>query len=83
VTILAHEWGHLVQGNLGLLKGQYYTVQTELQADCFAGAWAAHAGEEGLLEEGDLEEGANALFRALWGCSVWCSRTLRKRLSRS
>jgi hypothetical protein len=64
VTILAHEWGHLVQGNLGLLGGQFYTIQTELQADCFAGAWAASAGERNLLDEGDLEEGATSLFRA-------------------
>jgi predicted metalloprotease len=66
VTILAHEWGHLVEGNLGLLKGQYLTIQTELAADCFAGAWSAHAGEHmgGSLEEGDLDEGATALFKA-------------------
>ena len=64
VTILAHEWGHLVQGNLGLLQGQFLTIQTELQADCFAGAWAASAGEKGYLEEGDLDEGASSLFKA-------------------
>ena len=64
VVILAHEWGHLVQGNLGLLDGEQFTIQTELQADCFAGAWSAYAGELELLEEGDLDEGANALFKA-------------------
>jgi predicted metalloprotease len=64
VTIIAHEWGHLVQANLGLLETAQYTIQLELQADCFAGAWAASAGEADLLEEGDLEEGATALFRA-------------------
>ncbi|MEO6458355.1 MAG: neutral zinc metallopeptidase [Chloroflexia bacterium] len=64
VTILAHEWGHLVQGNLDLLNSGLYSVQLELQADCFAGAWANYAGELEILEEGDLDEGATALFKA-------------------
>jgi|GEM_PF-5305517 len=64
VTILAHEWGHLVQGNLGILDAGGFTIDIELQADCFAGAWAADAGEQDLLDEGDLDEGAIALFRA-------------------
>ncbi|HKP52611.1 MAG TPA: neutral zinc metallopeptidase [Chloroflexia bacterium] len=64
VTILAHEWGHLVQNNLGIDRRATHTIELELQADCFAGAWAAHAGDEGLLEEGDLDEGANSLFKA-------------------
>ncbi len=64
VTILAHEWGHLVQGNLDLLNSGLYSIQLELQADCFAGAWANYAGELQVLEEGDLDEGATALFRA-------------------
>src|SRR5688572_18762657 len=64
VTILAHEWGHLVQGNLDLLNSGLYTIQLELQADCFAGAWGNYAGEIGVLEEGDVNEGATALFKA-------------------
>ena len=64
VTILAHEWGHLVQGNLDLLSSGLYTIQLELQADCFAGAWAAYAGEIEVLDPGDLEEGATALYKA-------------------
>ena len=35
--VLAHEWGHHVQRVLGLFNGAYFTIQTELQADCFAG----------------------------------------------
>jgi uncharacterized protein len=64
VTILAHEWGHLVQGNLDLLNSGLYSIQLELQADCFAGAWANYAGEIKVLDEGDLDEGATALYRA-------------------
>ena len=62
VTIIAHEWGHLIQGLLGRLEGQHFTIDTELQADCYAGVWARHADDEGYLDEGDLEEGANSLF---------------------
>jgi uncharacterized protein len=62
VTILAHEWGHLVQRELGLSKR--LTIQNELQADCFAGAYTKHAAEVGYLEEGDLEEGGVNLLLA-------------------
>lgn len=41
--VLAHEFGHAVQMRNNDLGGAYPTVLTEQQADCFAGAWAAHA----------------------------------------
>jgi predicted metalloprotease len=63
VLIIAHEWGHLVQGLLGILDStELLTIQTELQADCLAGVWSADADQRGLLEEGDLQEGINTLF---------------------
>lgn len=34
--VLAHEWGHAVQGRAGFPRA---SVVAELQADCFAGAW--------------------------------------------
>lgn len=51
--VIAHEWGHHVQNVLGILDraqdGQTgpasNAVRVELQADCFAGAWAADASE--------------------------------------
>ena len=63
VLIIAHEWGHLVQSLLGILGDEeLLTIQTELQADCLAGAWAADADARGLLEQGDFDEGIIALF---------------------
>jgi predicted metalloprotease len=64
VVIMAHEWGHLVQRELGLLSDSYFSVEIELQADCFAGVWSAHASDSGALAEGNLDEGAAALFSA-------------------
>lgn len=51
--VVAHEYGHHVQNLLGIMEkypnnGTGPTsngVRTELQADCFAGAWVAHAAD--------------------------------------
>jgi uncharacterized protein len=37
-----------------------WSVALELQADCYAGVWAASADARGIMERGDLEEGLNA-----------------------
>jgi predicted metalloprotease len=71
--VIAHEIGHHVQAQRGVLDppggvraagadgGQ---VRIELQADCYAGVWAARAGAasngEVALEPGDIEEGMAA-----------------------
>jgi uncharacterized protein len=64
VTVLAHEWGHSVQKDVGVLGGQkaFYSIQIELQADCYSGAFAKHIFELGYLEEGDLKEGGSTLL---------------------
>ncbi|NDJ75115.1 MAG: hypothetical protein GYB65_02560 [Chloroflexi bacterium] len=70
--IIAHEWGHAVQANLGILQNidyinatSTYPVNLEIQADCLAGAYAAYASYcEGYvcLDPGDLEEGAEQMW---------------------
>jgi predicted metalloprotease len=61
--VIAHEVGHHVQNLLGISDGvssREDGIKLELQADCFAGVWGHRAEADGLLEQGDLEEGLHA-----------------------
>jgi predicted metalloprotease len=72
--VIAHEVGHHVQGQLGVLarvealkrradevEANALQVRVELQADCLAGLWARRAHEaRRILEDGDIEEGLAA-----------------------
>jgi predicted metalloprotease len=72
--VIAHEVGHHVQNLLGItdiaaraesrtgrVGANHVSVQIELQADCFAGVWAAQANNaRKILEPGDLEQGLKA-----------------------
>lgn len=70
--VIAHEIGHHVQNQLGVLSesqrlqqarpgsASQVSVATELMADCYAGVWAAYADSSGVMERGDLEEGLRA-----------------------
>jgi hypothetical protein len=72
--VVAHEIGHHVQNQMGILeevqterqrlsevRGNQLTVRLELQADFLAGVWAHYANEMfNSIEEGDIEEALNA-----------------------
>jgi predicted metalloprotease len=73
--VIAHEVGHHVQDLEGTLdrarnaqarsskvEGNQLQVGVELQADCYAGVWAANArdAQGSILEAGDIEEGMRA-----------------------
>jgi hypothetical protein len=61
--IVAHEYGHEVQNELGTdqeYAGQLPTMAFELQADCYAGNWAKSASDENRLEDGDVQEALDA-----------------------
>ncbi len=71
--VMAHEIGHHVQNELGVMddvrqiqqsnpaSANDYSVRLELQADCFAGVWANSIYQrEDVLESGDIEEALNA-----------------------
>jgi len=71
--VIAHEVGHHVQHQLGVMEKlnamqgrvsktqlNQAQVRIELQADCYAGVWAHHAGNAKLLDPGDVEEGLTA-----------------------
>lgn len=72
--VVAHEIGHHIQNELGILgeanrirqqaserDSNAISVMVELQADCFAGIWARGASETlGVVDAGDVQEAVNA-----------------------
>jgi predicted metalloprotease len=70
--VIAHEVGHHVQTLLGTdaavqrqarddpSERNELSVRLELQADCYAGVWAASVYARGVLDPGDIEEGLAA-----------------------
>lgn len=60
-VVIAHEWGHAVQHRAAFDQP---TVVMELQADCYAGAWARHVTDSGTSR---FEIGTRELDEALAG----------------
>jgi hypothetical protein len=71
--VIAHEVGHHVQNQLGLMAQvqqksanasdvarNALSVRQELQADCFAGIWGHSAQQRGLIDAKDVESGLAA-----------------------
>ena len=72
--VVAHEIGHHVQDELGILakanqvrqsvsteESNAVSVRVELQADCFSGIWAREVAQTfGTIDRADLEEAINA-----------------------
>ena len=72
--VIAHEVGHHVQNQLGILgkvdrerrgmgeaESNALQVRIELQADCFAGIWANRTEQmRRIIEPGDIESGIGA-----------------------
>lgn len=72
--VIAHEVGHHIENQLGLLarvqqrqrevgqaQANQLSVRVELMADCLAGVWAYHSDQQyKALEEGDVEEAMRA-----------------------
>ena len=68
--VIAHEYGHHIQTITGISdqirsaqqqnasRANQLQVRMELQADCYAGVWAARNRDK--IEAGDMEEGLNA-----------------------
>jgi len=71
--VVAHEVGHHVQNLLGIsdrvdamqrksseVEANQLSVRLELQADFFAGVFARHVQNQGILEPGDIDEALRA-----------------------
>jgi predicted metalloprotease len=71
--VIAHEVGHHVQNLLGTMRQfeaqsariddrtrNALSVRLELQADCYAGVWAASAQQRKLIDVSDIEGGIKA-----------------------
>lgn len=64
---VAHEYGHQIQAELGHgelvdANGVTWTEYNELEADCYAGAWAHSQYYTGYLTQADLDSAVTLMF---------------------
>ena len=62
--VIAHEVGHNVQDQLGVLdkasEDSNSSIAVELQADCYAGIWAKSVANEGVILPNEISEALDA-----------------------
>jgi predicted metalloprotease len=70
--VIAHEVGHHVQNQLGILpkvdaamaanksQANQLSIKLELQADCFAGVWAHSVQASGVIKPGEINQALDA-----------------------
>lgn len=65
--VIAHEVGHHVQNELGIMdevqqqgNTNDLSIKLELQADCFAGVWANSVADLGIFQPGEINEAIDA-----------------------
>ncbi|MER3438570.1 MAG: hypothetical protein C4346_13830, partial [Chloroflexota bacterium] len=70
VVVIAHEWGHHVEEQLGIwasavppLTGGVYSIQLELEADCLAGVYVHYAEAQDWIEATDVLAAVELMMR--------------------
>jgi uncharacterized protein len=62
--VIAHEVGHHVQNELGIMdsldRSNEQSIKLELQADCFAGVWANSISDLGIFGNNEINEAVDA-----------------------
>ncbi len=67
VLILAHEWARLIQGQLSMADAGLSSVELELQADCFAGAYVRRPAADNVYDQA----GPTAAATLVFGAAAW------------
>jgi predicted metalloprotease len=54
--VVAHEYGHNIQQESGVLAGRVRALPTELNADCLAGTWGHWAYGQGKMDDAGVKQ---------------------------
>lgn len=69
--VLAHEWGHLIQARVFPQFNYKTAIRTELQADCYAGAWALGMKRQGRVNVGSFNQTLDLFENVGGGDEAW------------